>query len=700
MTIRSGSWSIILSVLCLPSITLALQEYTYDSSPFYVPHIEFGGYYFTDAPHTAGIARAFMPLGIDDPNHLLYVDARGIVKKGGLVREGNLGLGYRQLNTQNNKLHGIYGFFDRKRTSGSMLFSQLTLGLEYWHNKFFAGANAYIPVGQHVASQNLTTSSAALNQTSPGTYNILVTTINNTSTEVALIGADLEVGYQFTDNLVAYLGAYSFSSSSSSIPVKGILGPLLNVQYIFYPGNRLFLGTFDRVTLENQLQWDSTRGTRWYGGIRFSIALGKSDLSVMQRHMVDPAFRDIDIVAVAQQSTSRTVALATNAAGQTMQVRTATTAADVTSFAADPTVTVIAIDGTVTLGSTTAITLSDYQTLTGGNLTFNFNNQTYTVPVTSNGELKAASGGALLVVKNNNSIQNITLTMQNPVNNAAGNTAIAANSGTNDLGTLALSNVSSNGILRIARSGASQTGIVTVNNCNFTTPSTWEPTDLPAVAQFDIDTSSTLKVLLQNSTFRANSSTQQVVGVRFRPTSGAAITVQDVNTCIIDGTDVGLVNQYGAGSLRYLGGISNCSIDGGSGALPSEGGILSFSFSGNNSFIMDGAIKNNVITATDVGISFRNFGGSTSTVQIAQGIINNTITSPDQLGININPGASDTLQIIGLHGNRITTGAASDISVNQPGTTVRVESGTQGLSAANFNARVTTSGSPTIIPGT
>lgn len=95
---------------------------------YYGPHFELGGYYFTDAPHTAAVLRAFLPVINDNPNDLTYVDARGIVKKGGTIREGNLGLGYRHLNPQTQKMYGGYLFYDRKQSGVGFLFSQFTLG--------------------------------------------------------------------------------------------------------------------------------------------------------------------------------------------------------------------------------------------------------------------------------------------------------------------------------------------------------------------------------------------------------------------------------------------------------------------------------------------------------------------------------------------------------------------------------------------
>ncbi len=678
--------------------------------PYYVPHIEFGGYYFTDTPHKAGVLRGFLPIGIDDPEHLLYVDARSIVKNGGVVKEGNLGLGFRKLNIAKSRLYGCYAFYDRKRTSTSVLFSQFTFGLEHWRDKLFLGANLYVPVGKHSATESFSSSTAALNQTSPGVYNILVTNSSSSSTEVALIGADIDVGYQITDNLIGYLGLYRFVSSTSSVKVNPVQGPLCNLQYTFYPETKLFLGTFDRVTIENQLQYDSTRGTRWYAGVRFSLALGKSNLKGIQRRMVDPAFRDIDLVAAGVQTSSTNVEVATTANGTPIQVKTVTTTAELNSLIGDASTQVIAVQGTIANVNPTNTALATDQSISGGSYTLEYKGKVYNVPVSSGAVLQSVSGTTtLLKLGKNSKIEYVTLTMMG-VPAAGANNAISADATVNDLGVILINNVQSNGTLQILRNGAAQSGSVFVSNSNFTSPVGWNPPSVPAWVQFYAQNNAKLNVNLQNSTFSSINSTTEVVGVRFRADNNGQLTIDSVKNNNIIGTDSGLVyaNEVNGGTIRQLGELSGNYISGGFAGRPSESAVIIYRFgTGINTTTFESKVTNNTIVGAGDGFVVTNFSGSnnlTSTISFLAGITNNNVTggkfSAAGDGFNIGSASNVTIIIDGMNNNTISKGSSgTGIRVRNSGTTINVQNGSNGLSAANGNTPVTTLLSPTINPG-
>lgn len=720
--IKSTSGNVLICLFiasCLPRVTTA--DITYNNSQivqperYYAPHLEFGGYYFTDTPHTAGVLRGFLPIGVDSPYNLMYIDARGIVKKGGVVKEGNLGLGYRHLNDFSDKLYGVYGFFDRKRTSNYTWFSQFTFGLEYWNQHFFTGGNFYMPIGKRFSTAYSNTSNASLNQTSPGVYNILVTTNSTSSTEIALVGADFSLGYQFGENLIAYAGVYHFNSSTNQYSSSAVQGPMLDLQYTFYPETNMGIGLLDRITAETQLQYDSVRGTRFYGGVRVSIAFGKRKLKGMQRRMVDPAYRDIDLVVNSQTTSSSTQAIATNTQGNTIVVKQVSTTSEANALIGE-TNTVIAVQGTIADFNSSNATLGDNQAICGGTYQFSYDDQVLSVPVGSNGALQSVSASNnLVLVGKNNSIQDITLTMVSPNNTAAGNIAIQANTGTTDIGTLSINNVTSNGCISIARTGASQTGSVLIYDSDFSTPSTWNPSvTTTAVGNFSTSNGANLSVDTDNCTFKSVASTQRVAGVRFQVNAnGSKMTINAVNNSTIVGTGSGLeVNiggnvASGTAQVTFTDGIYNSNIS--TSASTAQVALFIFRQGANTAtFQMDGAIQNNTLSGPTEGILIADSTNTTLpfTATVSKGIVGNNIASN---GSNISLSASrsaDTYNIVNLKSNVLSlNGSTGRISINAVTATsvinISVGNGSTGLAASNGNPVLLTLGSGTrnVTPG-
>lgn len=668
----------------------------------YLPHIDLGGYYFTDTPHDAAFTGVFLPIAQDQEN-LLYADLRGIFKgNGGIAKEGNFGLSYRHLTAHEKSMFGGYIFLDRKKSTTGYFFSQVTLGAESWLGRWFAGANYYQPVGTHSVTQSTASTTGALTQVTPGVFNILLTQTNTSLTEVALVGGDVTIGYLLTDRFTGYAGGYYFLTSVHSVKVPTILGATLRGRYqIYNPNGSLLLGIFEQVALEGQLQYDHVRGSTFYAGARFSLGVGPAKLSTMQHHMVEQSLRDIDLVISGNRQSSTTVSKAKTESGRDIQVNQVTSTSAYNSAVGDATIDIIAVQGVLANANPSATALASGQGVTGGSYVIVVNGTPVTVQMSTGGELQSPSGSNLVKLGRNNTIRDITLTMVSPGNADTNNRAIYSDSTVDVMGNISISNVQSNGKVDISRTGAAQSGTVIITDSNFTAPSTWNPTSLPAIGQFTTASNATLNITLQNSTFASNSATQQVVGVRFKAQSNSNMTVESVQNCNINGSDGGLVNGLESGNITYNGGIIGCTIDSGSAVNPSEVGILNYKFGSNGILQIKGAISNNTITATSEGVSFSNFGGAgIGTFLFDGGFINNTVTTTDAICFSVGTNTGDVTTINGFYGNHFSSNlGVFNISLSRATTTVNVGQGSTGLSAANYNATVTTSNSPVVNPG-
>lgn len=260
----------------------------------YRPFIEIGGAkYFHQSSTAALVYDFFIPLFQKD-NQLLFTDLR-IFDRSGSQFEGNAHFGYRRMNETTKQMFGIYGAFDRKRTVEQNWFNQLTLGLEYWHNRFFIGGNAYKPIGSTKKLTKIT------QNIGPQELNIreITTKTQITTTreyEKSLGGIDAELGYEITDSLTSYVGGYYFSAND----VKTVTGPKIRLTYDYTKPTGRVLGIFDGVSIETGAQYDKPRRFSGYIGIKLKIGLtdpdNTSNPAGFAKHMVELVRRDQDIV--------------------------------------------------------------------------------------------------------------------------------------------------------------------------------------------------------------------------------------------------------------------------------------------------------------------------------------------------------------------------------------------------------------------
>jgi hypothetical protein len=262
----------------------------------YQPYMQIGGIKFFNlrTNKVAATADVFIPIWQNDLKDLIFSDLR-IIKRNNFSFEGNVHLGYRHLFQESQQELGFYSSWDRNKTQYGNYFDQLTFGGEYWHKKWFVGANVYQPIGKRIKPLNSLVEIATIQE------NFAITT--DAIHEEALGGADGEVGYEFIEGLAAYGGGYYFSANGAPT----VCGPRLRLTYDWQPSNGRIFGLFDQVGLEAGIQNDKPRGTTGY--LSANIRIGwfvkkKTVLSGISRHMVDPVRRDVDIVTASYATTT------------------------------------------------------------------------------------------------------------------------------------------------------------------------------------------------------------------------------------------------------------------------------------------------------------------------------------------------------------------------------------------------------------
>lgn len=278
------------------------------------PWIEFGGR--TGAGRTLGEGNIFVPVW-QGTHSLGFVDIRGSFDNRSAV-EGNFGGGFRHM-LDNGWNLGVYGHYDLRRSALGNTFHQATVGVEALGPWVDFRANAYIPLGQTeyrtvtgAFAGATTTSQAVLTGTSLGIQSVTMGTLTTTtSVERAMAGFDAEVGVRlpvFPESwkldAKAFAGGYHFSAPG----MGNISGPrarleLTSNDFAGLPGVKLSGG----VTWQNDV-----RGDQWIASARLRIPLGAPqrsgrELTRQEERMLDPVFRDVDIVSDGRTETATQV---------------------------------------------------------------------------------------------------------------------------------------------------------------------------------------------------------------------------------------------------------------------------------------------------------------------------------------------------------------------------------------------------------
>ncbi|EKE01974.1 MAG: hypothetical protein ACD_21C00014G0015, partial [uncultured bacterium] len=276
------------SAVSKSAITIKIAE------SHYQPYVQLGGSFFSRAGKTSGMATTdlLIPIWQNNLTDLVFADLR-LNDRSDVPFEGNMHLGYRHLSPESQQMFGVYVAFDRKKTKTKNYFNQLTFGGEYWHKNWFFGGNIYRPIGN--TTRKIDESNEEV--ISGGS----ISTIKKMTNEKALPGVDGEVGYEFKEGLVGYVGGYYFGASD----VNTVCGPRARLAYdLSLDNGKRILGIFDKVGLEVGVQKDKVRGTVVYLSANVRIGWLPQKQTVLQgvsRHMVDPVRRDIDIVTGTEQ---------------------------------------------------------------------------------------------------------------------------------------------------------------------------------------------------------------------------------------------------------------------------------------------------------------------------------------------------------------------------------------------------------------
>lgn len=236
-----------------------------------------------------------------DGNSLVFLNPRARADDQD-AQEYNIGLGYRTL--QNEWAYGIYGYVDRNHSDTEHNYHQVTLGAEASTLDWKFRANLYQPFGNRK------------NTVAPTTGLSGTTLQVNSNVERSLHGADIEAGWRVPlhdaenlNQLWVYAGYFHFDASQ----VEDVSGPRLRMEYEI--DHAEFLGKDLRLTFSGELQHDDVRDTDGFIGIRVGIPLGNAvpqkNLSAMERRLVDPVVRDVDIVTGVKTTSEEAVNPAT-----------------------------------------------------------------------------------------------------------------------------------------------------------------------------------------------------------------------------------------------------------------------------------------------------------------------------------------------------------------------------------------------------
>ncbi len=307
---------------------------------------------------------AFAPVMQDDKS-LLFVNPRMRFDDQD-SQEYNWGLGYRRM-VDKDWIFGGYTYLDRNVSGFSNTFQEVTLGLEAISEDWKFRVNDYQPFG--VRSYSGQNAQAIL---SGGNLEI------QSNTERSMQGEDIEAGYRVpmhdasaSNQLWVYAGGYRFDAPD----MRTVEGPRLRFEYEI--GDVTVADRNLRLRLSGEYEHDDVRGTQYFAGIRIGIPLddsgsseNTSKLTPLERHMVDPVQRDVDIVTnTGNPKTEAAINTYNNevVSGVTkVNASTSNIASAVTSAGTNSIVVFDGSNGTITLPSSTSINMVNGQTLLGG----------------------------------------------------------------------------------------------------------------------------------------------------------------------------------------------------------------------------------------------------------------------------------------------------------------------------------------------
>ncbi|MCA9024073.1 MAG: right-handed parallel beta-helix repeat-containing protein [Planctomycetaceae bacterium] len=220
--------------------------------------------------------------------------------RGSETVEWNTGLGYRTF-MDDYSVFGTYLFVDHRKTANLNSFYQTTVGFEWMTVDYECRLNGYFPERD---GQPLGPAVAVLNDD-----RIYV----QGDEELAYYGGDLEFGALLADwmegdvELRAFAGGYYYNRDVDGF--QDIGGPRVRGELRVYDIEWFGLGS--RLVVTGEFQHDNVRNGQVTGLVTLRIPFpapgNRPKLSRLQRRLVDPVVRDVDIVT--QNGTRREIAL-------------------------------------------------------------------------------------------------------------------------------------------------------------------------------------------------------------------------------------------------------------------------------------------------------------------------------------------------------------------------------------------------------
>ncbi|WP_370153216.1 inverse autotransporter beta domain-containing protein [Ferrovibrio sp.] len=404
------------------------------------PHVEAGGKLGNQ--RSIGESDLFLPL-LQDDSALLFADLRAKLDDSN-SREGNLGLGFRQI-IAGSWIAGGYAFYDRRRTETGNLFNQATLGAEILGETWDLRLNGYLPQG---GAQTIpgTGGGGSVGLLSGSSFLVQSRT---ESRERALPGFDAELGYRLPfDGIDLRLFAGGFYFDAPDFP--SVTGPRARLEAGW--DDLPLLGAGSRLTLGGEVQTDNIRGDQGFLMARLRIPLNFGEpqpkLSAIERRMTTYVERDVDIVAGSRLGGTKTeAATATLANGTSVSSFTTVDAAGnlitaATGAGANSLLVVDGAAGTVNVGA--PVNLSSGQMIVGGGSTITVTSATgQTASVTLPGSAATVNGTSAINnvfnMATGSSLTGLTITGgQNAVTMTAANNVRLSN--------LTISNTAQNGV--------------------------------------------------------------------------------------------------------------------------------------------------------------------------------------------------------------------------------------------------------------
>ena len=240
-------------------------------------------------------------------DRVLYGDIR-LMGDNNENREGNLGVGYRQI--KGNAVLGVHGWIDRRRTQNNSTFHQVTLGVERLGHVVDARANMYVPLNQ---SRNVTTPN--IGQASPylaGTGIFMDT--NGFISETPQYGLDSEIGYRIpvfqkqADAIRVYGGGYHFFRDETQDVTGFRVRTEAQINSAFSVGARF--------------QHDEPRGSQGFLEATIKFPFGAKKLyqtDYLRARLDESPERDVDIVTAAKVDNGLMKPL-TNSSGEQQRI--------------------------------------------------------------------------------------------------------------------------------------------------------------------------------------------------------------------------------------------------------------------------------------------------------------------------------------------------------------------------------------------